>query len=377
MMGNREHSEFQVFLNTFRTRALAQQINRETLDACLHDLTPLPEVLERQSGQAEFALSLHDYMARLLTGARIRQGRAALNSRRAMFNRIAADTGVEAGIIAAIWGVESNFGHQRGTYPVIEALATLAWRGRRNGFFEAELIAALKLVQDGHVAPANMRGSWAGAMGHGQFMPSSARDFAIDYDGDGRADIWHDDPVDGLASIGNYLARHGWQAGAPWGLEASLPKGFDLSKSGADQPRATAAWQALGITLADGRPPPDHGLATLLLPAGINGPAFLTYGNFRVLLRYNNAHAYALAIGSLSDLISGGKAPHIPWPVEHPLTQDELRALQVALSAAGFNPGSHDGLSGPDTTRALRAYQQAHNLPADGHPSKDLLIHLS
>ncbi|HGG04138.1 MAG TPA: lytic murein transglycosylase, partial [Aliiroseovarius sp.] len=220
-------------------------------------------------------------------------------------------------------------------------------------------------------------GSWAGAMGHGQFMPSSVLAYAVDHDGDGRADIWHKDPEDGLASIANYLAKHGWRRGQNCVIRVTVPDVFDHSLTGLDQSAPANTWQERGITMPDGTPPVDYGKASLIQPAGHKGPALLAFNNFRTLLRYNNAVFYALAVSTLASQISGSKALRIDWPNDRPLTRTEIKALQSGLSGAGYDAGSPDGLMGPDTLRAIRAYQIARNLPADGFPSKDLLVHLA
>ena len=378
MADHNDTIRLQSFLSVFRPRALAQGITSGTFDRCLKGVKPLPDVLKRMDAQAEFTLSLRDYMDRVATSKRVTDGRTELRKRRPLFMRIEAEFGVEAEPVLAIWGVETNFGRQRGKVRTLAALATLAASGRRRAaFFESELLAALNLVQSGQVTPKLMLGSWAGAMGHGQFMPSSVLAYAVDHDGDGRADIWHKDPEDGLASIANYLAKHGWRRGQNCVIRVTVPDGFDHSLTGLDQSAPANTWQDRGITMPDGTPPVDYGKASLIQPAGHKGPALLAFNNFRTLLRYNNAVFYALAVSTLASQISGSKALRIDWPNDRPLTRTEIKALQSGLSGAGYDAGSPDGLMGPDTLRAIRAYQIARNLPADGFPSKDLLVHLA
>ncbi len=376
MMDEADHSEFQAFLTGLKAQAVECHVQPRVFDALIQGIGPLPEVLVKQLGQAEFTLSLRDYLARVLPDSRIRKGRVMVGKWRDLLNQIEATHGVEAEFITAIWGVESDFGRQPGETPTLPALATLAWKGRRGGFFAGELIAAMKIVQNLQARPDQMRGSWAGAMGHGQFMPSSYLEYAVDHDGDRRADIWDDNPTDSLASIANYLAGNGWQKGQPWGLEVHPPEGFDYGLTGLDQPRPLADWTALGVTLSDGALPADYGPASVVLPAGIAGPAFMVFQNFHVLMRYNNAMAYALAVGLLADRIANRSARLDTWPDEPPLSCEEVQELQAALNAAGHGAGAADGLMGPDTTTAIRTYQAANDLPADGYPDLMLLRHL-
>ncbi len=377
MADHTDTSRLQSVLSTFRPRALAQGITAETFDACLKSVKPQPDVLKKMDMQAEFTLSLHEYMDRVASSKRVTDGRNELRKRRDLFMRIETEYRVEAEPILAIWGIETNYGRQRGKIPTLAALATLAASGRRRAaFFESELIAALKLVQTGQITPKLMLGSWAGAMGHGQFLPSSVLAYAVDHDGDGRADIWHKDPEDGLASIANYLTKHGWRRGQNCVIRVIVPNGFDHSQTGLDQPAPVPLWQDRGVTMPDGTPPVDYGTASLIQPAGHKGPAFLAFNNFRTLLQYNNAIYYALAVSTLATRISGNKALRMTWPDERPLKRAEIKTLQSGLTSAGYDTGPADGLVGPDTIRAIRAYQIAHNMPADGYPSKDLLVHL-
>ncbi len=372
-----QQTEFETFLGDLRPRALAGQISARVFDAAFENMTFLPEVLAAQENQPEFAFSLRGYFVRSLPATRVAKGRAVVRERRDLFNRIEARFGVGAQTIIAIWGLETNYGRQRGQHHVLAALATLAWRGRRKQFFEDELLAALAILQDNHISTEKMIGSWAGAMGHGQFMPSSFQAHAVDFDRDGRADIWHDDPTDGLASIANYLAENGWQNGASWGAEIILPDGFDYTLSGLQHSLVCAEWVEHDITLKAGGRLANYGPASVLLPAGANGPAFLVFTNFKVLLSYNNAVFYALAVGMLADRIAGSREKSITmWPDQLPLSRADFAALQQALSDAGHPAGSIDGLQGPDTARAICAFQKAHGLPEDGHGAASLLTML-
>ncbi len=368
MVHQSEIDDVHTYLVGLRARALALQISPLVFDRALKGVKPLPEVLDAQKAQAEFSLSSRAYMGRVIPASRIRNGRLSYKKQRALLNRIEAEFGVEVEVVTAIWGIESDFGRQLGNYPVIAALTTLGWKGRRADFFEDELIAILTIAGQGQINVTDVCGSWAGAMGHGQFMPSSYLSHAVDYDADGRADIWHEDPADGLASIANYLVTHGWQQGAPWGVKATLPEGFDYAQTGLGNSRKLAEWLALGVVQSDGNTPADYGPASVLLPVGASGPAFLTFNNFGVLLRYNNAIFYALAVALLSEQIAGAKPPKIIWPDEKPLTRAEMTEFQILLGVSGYEAGAIDGLIGPDTTRAIRAYQMEAGLPADGFP---------
>lgn len=352
-------------------------MSAQTLELCLSYMRPDPRILEKQSNQAEFTLTISQYLDRAVPESRIRKGRARFRSNRALLNAISEHYGVDAQIILAIWGLETDYGTTRGDYPVLRTLATLAQSGHRADFFEDELIAALHIVDTGDAAPASMLGSWAGAMGHGQFMPSSFHRFAVDSDGDGRRDIWGDNPQDGLASIANYLAQHGWQKSRPIYVEVTLPDGFDHALCGRQVTRSANDWAALGVIAAEGGQVPDYGESSVLLPSGATGPAFMTFGNFDVLLTYNRADAYAIAVGLLADRLQGGRPIKVTCPDDLiVLTREGMRELQDRLTGAGYDTLGADGFPGPNTAAALRAYQQDHSLPADGFGSGAMLDHL-
>jgi membrane-bound lytic murein transglycosylase B len=284
---------------------------------------------------------------------------------------------VEAEVVAAIWGLESAYGARRGSTDIIAAMATLAHDGRRRDFFEAQLIAALQILQSGDVAPREMVGSWAGAMGHTQFMPTSYLEHAQDFDGDGRRDIWSDDPTDALASTAAYLRNFGWTYGQPWGVEVRLPDGFDYALTGERTRRGAGFWRRQGVTLADGSRVPDHGDASILLPGGSEGVALMIFDNFRVIERYNPADAYVIGVGHLSDRIIGGPAFRAGWPRgDRALSGDERRELQRRLTAAGFSTGGVDGIIGPNTQDAVRGFQRSVGVVPDGYASLSLLQRL-
>jgi membrane-bound lytic murein transglycosylase B len=277
-------------------------------------------------------------------------------------------------VVVAIWGLESAYGAVLGDIPVVEALATLAYDGRRRAFAEEQLLAALRILQSGDVEPAAMRGSWAGAMGHTQFIPTSYLSHAVDFTGDGRRDIWAADPADALASTASYLAAFGWQTGAPAVRRVVLPEGFDYRLADQSLRRPVPEWRAMGVRAAQGALP--GGEAAVLLPAGADGPAWLAYGNFRVIRRYNNATSYALAVALLAEEIDGrrGASRGLGWPRgERPLSRSETEALQRALTGLGFDTGGADGIVGPNTRAAVRAFQEARGLTPDGYVTAALL----
>lgn len=365
--------DFANWCATFHQRALAVGI-APAAAAALLTLRPLPEALAKDRAQTEFTLTLGDYLDRVLTPARITEGRAALARHASLFARIKGRFGVEPALLAAIWGIETSYGQNRGTLRLLPALATLAHDGRRAAFFEGECLAALRLAAHCGFDPAQLTGSWAGASGHMQFMPSSILAHALDFDGDGRIDLWSDDPADALASAAAYLAHHGWQAGQPALTLAHLPAGFDPAQTGKDHLRPLADWRADGLTFD--QTGANHP-AALLLPAGINGPAFLWHHNARCLLRYNAADAYVLAVARLADHLAGHTPPALVWPEDdRALTLAERINLQEGLTAAGFDTGPADGRIGPNTVQALKGWQKANGLPADGHASAALLDRL-
>jgi membrane-bound lytic murein transglycosylase B len=357
-----------------RPKALGRMIRPQTFDSAMASAEFLPDIIERQQNQKEFLLPIWEYLDIAVSDERVRNGRSAMRKWRDLFIRIEQRFGVEPEVVAAIWGLETGYGIVRGSYNALSALATLAWRGARPAFFEDELIAALRIVQAGHVTPDRMMGSWAGAMGHGQFMPSSFLDFAVDFDGDNRRDIWADDPTDAVASIANYLAKHGWRRGQPWGYEVELPEDFDYAMIGLDQAHPTATWEDLGVTSTVAQRLPDYGVGSILLPAGHRGAAFMVLRNTHALLRYNHSEFYALGIGLLSDRIGGGRCLVGKWPEdERVLDRAEVREVQLRLTDLGYPTQGVDGLRGPNTTRAARSFQVAEGLVPDGALSLELL----
>jgi lytic murein transglycosylase len=306
----------------------------------------------------------------------VANGRTALRQYGPTLSQIEARYGVEPQVVTAVWGMESSYGTRRGNVEVISALSTLAYEGRRGSFFEQQLVAALRILQNGDVSPKGMTGSWAGAMGHTQFIPTSYLAYAVDFRGDGRRDIWSEDPTDALASTGAYLNRSGWTRGQPWGVEVRLPEGFG-GPFGRATTRTVADWTAAGVRDMDGRPVADHGAASILRPGGGSGPAFMTFRNFTVINRYNNAESYVIGVGHLADRLRGGGPLRGSFPPDaQGMSLVQRQSLQRRLTAAGFDTGGSDGVIGPKTRAAISAYQSARGLAVTGEPSLDLLARL-
>lgn len=364
----------QSWITEFRPRAIAAGISESLLDQALTGLAYDPDVIRRDRNQSEFTKTIWDYLDTAASDARIENGKAALKTHLALFQKIEAQYRVDKEVIAAIWGLESAYGTFRGSVPTIQSLATLAYDGRRGAFFEGELLAALKILQSGDTVTGNMEGSWAGAMGHTQFMPSSFLAYAVDFDGDGKRNIWGDDPADALASAAAYLAGFGWTKAMPWGLEITLPQGFDYDQTSERVKKPVSAWQAMGVRRADGGDLPDHGAASVLLPGGARGAAFLIFSNFQVIERYNTADAYVIAVGHLADLLKGGARIKSGWPRDlRALSLEERLALQDRLTKAGFSTLGVDGKMGPNTIAAVKAFQKSRGIVPDGYPSLDVL----
>jgi len=371
------NARFQAWLGAFRDRAAEQGISASTLDRALAGLTYDKKIIARDRNQAEFTKPIWEYLDTAVSETRVANGRAGLDRYHAVLTRIEAQYGVEKEVVTAIWGLETSFGTFRGNDQTIRSLATLAFDARRAQFFETQLIAALRIVQAGDASAGDMLGSWAGAMGHTQFMPTSYLDHAVDFDGDGRRDIWSDDPTDALASAASYLARHGWTRGQPWGVEVRLPSGFDYATARRDFTLLPSEWAGRGVVTPGGTPVPDHGQAAILLPAGGQGVALMIFDNFGVIEKYNGADAYVIGIGHLSDRLAGFGTFQADWPRgDRVLSFTEKKELQKRLTEAGFDTQGIDGRTGPNTTNAVRAYQLAQGLLPDGYASLNLLDRL-
>lgn len=367
---------FNQWLVGFKNRARAQGISSSVLDASLSGIRYDSAIIKLDRNQSEFSKPLWEYLDSATSNTRINNGRKMIAKYSTTLGSIEGRYGVEHETVVAIWGLESAYGGFRGNTDTIEALATLAYDGRRGPFFEEQLIAALRIVQAGDVSPRGMTGSWAGAMGHTQFMPTSYLEYAVDYTGDGRRDIWSNDPTDALASTASYLKKFGWKKGQPWGVEVQLPQGFDYSLSGADA-KSVSAWTRLGVLDMSGRAVGNYGKAKLLLPAGARGPAFLTFNNFEVIKRYNTSTSYAMAVGHLGDRLGGAPKFKASWPrSDRTLSFSERQELQKRLTARGFDTDGIDGRIGPNTIEAIRRYQKSAGLVPDGYASAALLTTL-
>ncbi len=367
---------FARWLAEFSQTARAAGIAETTLQAAFDDVHYLPRVVELDRVQPEFSRTTWDYLDRAVTPRRIQQGQEMLLLHQREADTAAARHGVPPTILIAIWGLESSFGANTGDIPTIDALATLGFDGRRADWAREQLLAALKILQNGDIARAQMIGSWAGAMGQTQFLPSSFLAYAVDADGDGRRDIWGS-VSDVMSSTANFLARSGWQAGQPWGGEVVLPAGFDVGLADPQLRQSSARWAAAGVLPVAGGALPELADAALLLPAGARGPAFLVGPNFRTILRYNNSTSYALAVSLLAQRLAGGPGVLAAWPRDQQaLSRSQLVELQTALNQRGFDSGAVDGLMGPATRDAIRRFQRSVGLPADGYPDLGLLQRL-
>ncbi|WP_380057565.1 lytic murein transglycosylase [Falsihalocynthiibacter sp. SS001] len=368
---------YDAWVESFYNRATSRGITRATLDAGFRNAGYLPGVVERDRNQTEFSRSLEDYLAIVASPEKVAAGRSNYQSRSKLLSEIENRYGVPANVVTAVWGMESNYGARRGNIPVISATSTLAYDGRRGEFFEKQLISALKIIQRGDVPASRLVGSWAGAMGHTQFIPTTFEAYAVDFRGDGRRDIWSDDPTDGLASAAAYLAKSGWKRGHLWGLEVRIPSGFNTSVAGRGNRRSVASWTSIGVQNAKGGRIPDFGSAALLLPSGASGPAFLVFRNFDAILRYNNSTNYGIGVGYLSDRIAGAGplAARFP-PDKYGLTIRDRQEIQSRLTAKGFDTGGSDGVIGPKTEAAISAYQSQAGLAVTGRPSAALLTSL-
>jgi len=365
---------FQTWMQGFETRAQAQGIRRATLSQAFDGVTYDPKVIKRDRNQSEFSKTIWEYLDSAASDTRVTSGSKALRENRSVLNQIERTYGVDKEVVVAVWGLESNYGSYRGSMDIVRSLATLAFDGRRGPFFESQLIAALKILQSGDVAPRNMTGSWAGAMGHTQFIPTSYLDYAVDFTGDGKRDIWSDNPTDALASTAAYLKKFGWVQGQPWGVEVTLPRNFNYALASRKIKKSPEGWAKLGVRGVDGKPVANHGSASILLPAGGKGAAFMIFKNFAVIERYNTADAYVIGVGHLSDRLKGGAKIQGDWPRgDRALTFTERKELQKRLTEAGFSTQGIDGRIGPNTVSAIRSYQTTKNVMPDGYASLDLL----
>ncbi len=373
-----EDQAFARFVQDFWPTAQAAGITAATYDAAMGTISRNQHISDLNLHQPEFTKAIWDYLDTAVSPQRIADGQAMLASDADILAKLEAKYGVPKEILVSIWGNESDYGRSMGSYNMFQALATLAYGGPRSDYARPQLIAALKMMQQNHYAASDMTSSWAGAFGQTQFVPTTFLNQAVDGDGDGKIDLWNSVP-DALASTANVIAKAGWKMGKPWGIEVALPTGFAYEDSGLDITYPVATWTKRGVkTIAGGALPASDEDASVYLPAGAKGPAFLIFPNFKAILKYNNAASYALAVCELADRLKGAPGIVAAWPRdEQPLNLDERLTLQTSLAKLGFDIGKIDGLLGNKSRGALRLWQKAHNLPADGFPTEDLLTRIA
>jgi membrane-bound lytic murein transglycosylase B len=368
-------SAFDCWLADLRQEAAAQGISQATLDAALSGLVPTERVIELDRRQPEFLQTFDAYLGRRVTPTQVARGQELLQEQAALLDEVEQKYGIPKAVLVAFWGLETHYGSVQGSLNVPASLATLAFEGRRSTFFRNQLLDALRIIDAGHVQAIDMNGSWAGAMGHMQFMPSTFLAYAVDGDGDGRIDVWQSLP-DAMYSAANYLSRAGWQTQEPVALEVRVPADFDWRQARAAHRLSMEEWAALGVLQADGAAlPAVKGRAAIVLPQGWQGPAFMVFDNFDVVMRWNRSVNYALTVAQLAHQLAGGSAPS--WAGEAgALSSAQLKAMQQALNEMGFNAGTVDGMLGPRTQTAIRLYQAMNQLPVDGYPAPSVLAHI-
>ncbi|MBN1237471.1 MAG: lytic murein transglycosylase [Gammaproteobacteria bacterium] len=364
--------DFEQCVAALRATAEERGVTPQTAETVTARVRQLPRVIESDRNQPEFVDTFASYLNRRVTAARVETGRELLRRHRSQLDSIAREFGVAPQYLVAFWGLETSYGRVLGDVPVFDSLATLACDTRRAGYFTTEFVNALHIVDRG-VDASSMIGSWAGAMGHTQFMPSVYLEHAVDGDGDGDVDLWSS-VEDAFASAASFLRSLGWRPGWRWGREVLLPEDFDYYAAGRDRPRPLEEWRQLGVMTTAGRPiEPADEEAALLLPSGSDGPAFLVYANFHAIMRWNRSEFFALTVGHLADRIAGAGPLHTPPPNAPRLTREHVKALQVKLNELGYDAGEPDGIVGSATRSAVRAWQRSQGLAADGYVDADLL----
>ncbi len=372
-----DEAHFADFLRDFRAEALAAGIKPETYDRATAGIKLNARVQELNLAQPEFVRPVWDYLASAVSEMRVRDGRDAENANHTLLERLKGAYGVPPEVLTAIWGLETAYGRSVGTFNIFEALATLAYQGPRSAYGRRQLLAALKILEAENRDPVTMISSWAGAFGETQFVPTTFLDHAIDGDGDGKRDLWHS-AADALASTASYLKQSGWRPNEAWGEEVKLPADFPYAEADPETRKSLDEWSAMGVRDAKGESlPMGMDETAIFLPAGYRGPAFLLRANFSVILKYNFATSYALAIGLLSDRLRGAGGVAGTWPTDiTPLEQASLVALQEGLTALGYDTGGADGIFGRRTRNALRDYQKARALPADGFATPGIVTRI-
>lgn len=368
---------FESWKADFRREALGSGIRPDVFDRAFAGVTLNPKVIELDGKQPEFSRPIWKYLESAVSETRVANGRKKRAELAGILPEIERRYGVDMQVVLGIWGLESAYGSFYGDYSVIRSLATLAFEGRRAKFGREQLLAALRILQAGDIAPDQLKGSWAGAMGHTQFIPTSFEAYAVDFTGDGRRDFWGD-PADALGSAANYLAKSGWRRGEPAYAIVRLPAGIDYFDLNSSNKQPVGYWASRGVTLADGRPLPALGEAAIVLPAGARGPAVMTFHNFGVIKKYNNATSYALGVAHLGERIMGAGPLQLDWPEDdRPLGRTEKKTLQEQLTLLNFDTGGVDGILGPNSRKAVREFQRSRGLPADGYASEKLLARVT
>lgn len=372
------NNNFQSCLANLRSQAVAAGVSGTTYDRYTQNLTPDYSVIDKLNYQPEFSTPIWDYLSGLVDEERVELGKQKLAQYRDVLNRASQTYGVPPETIVAVWGVESNFGDISGKYPLLQALGTLSCEGRRQSYFRTEFFATMRILQRGDLTEDQLKGSWAGAFGHTQFMPSTYERLAVDFDGDGRRDLVSS-TVDALASTANFLNKAGWQAGMPWGFEIRVPQGMSIDGEGRRSKKALSSWSARGVTRIDGSPLVQGALSSstsagLMAPAGVNGPVFLVFKNFDAIYSYNAAESYGLAIAHLSDRLKGARPFATSWPTDDPGTsRAERREIQQFLINRGYDIGAVDGLIGDKTRVAIRQEQTRLGLNPTGRAGQQIL----
>jgi lytic murein transglycosylase len=367
--------DFGACVRALRGEAVAKGITRQTFDQAFTGLEPDPAVLDSMDNQPEFKTPIWDYFAGLVDDQRVTDGQARLGQWAAVLADVERKFGVDRHTVVAVWGIESDYGRSLGKRPLVRSLATVSCHGSRQRYFRGELIAVLRILQSGDMPPEALTGSWAGAFGQTQFMPSTFHRLAVDFDGDGRRDIVGSVP-DALASTANFLKNAGWATGESWGYEVRVPASYN-GPSGRRARQALADWSRLGIRRIDGGALTGSGSAALLLPTGATGPAFIVFGNFNSIYAYNASESYALAIAHLADRLRGGSPFRTAWPTDDPgISRAERRELQALLAKLGHDIGEPDGLVGSRTRAAIKAFQASAGLPVDGRAGMKVLVAL-
>jgi membrane-bound lytic murein transglycosylase B len=374
----RADAKFEAFIQSLWPQVKAAGISRDLFDRAFAGVTePDAQVLKLAKTQPEFTSTTSEYLAKAVTDIRIETGQQKKQELSKLLAAIEKKYGVDRHVVLGIWGMESNFGKDLGSMGVMRSLATLMYAGRKKDYAKGQLIAAFKILQKGARSPDDFKGSWAAAMGHTQFIPTSYLSYAVDWNGDGKKDLWGS-KEDALASTANYLAKAGWKADRPWGWEVNLPDGFNKSLIGRSNWKSVAQWSKMGVTPASGgKFGSPNAEAFVMVPQGIDGPAFLVTKNFQAIMDYNLSHSYAIAVGHLGDRIRGGAGIQASWPdVSFDLSFEQRIEVQKRLSAMGFETGGSDGRFGARTYEAVIAFQKSAGLPIDGKPSRKLLERL-